>query len=425
MVIPIKSKEERAVYMALNPIFSGHWRNIRDPVQIRALIYKNVMQDRVAALLGSFEMGEICESAQTLLRDEIFGNKKTCKKRAAQRFSNMATCRSDLEPASTTLGSNQPAATPPQTAPSTVTTMDQQETNASKTPVQTNNQGMCETESSLTTAFGLFSGLFSKSATSSTMESHEELPNTDDIGSRETLSSSMLDISYDVQHRLMVRVQYLLEQACFEYAQKHLPHLLQRNNWSCPEAMELHIFERELRELNPEAKSKGRDKALPPATHPKRAIQIRHAAVHRERMSAHMMGEMLHDGEKLLEELGDMNRRDAMAKLRTRVHGILIQLDAKEKSSDEALEEKRREFERKRRALQQVEEAFTLQIKTRQAKFRGSAARGMFQAANLIGDGRTASAIHEAVDFLLILLVAAWNMLWNWLAEVVSRNQAV
>lgn len=49
-------------------------------------------------------------------------------------------------------------------------------------------------------------------------------------------------LPFRTQHRLLVKVQTILEQACFEFGQCSMPDVLQTHRWECPESCELNLW---------------------------------------------------------------------------------------------------------------------------------------------------------------------------------------
>ena len=49
------------------------------------------------------------------------------------------------------------------------------------------------------------------------------------------------------QHRLLVKVQAILEEACYTFGCKMMKELVQKEGWDCPESVELNVWARVFR----------------------------------------------------------------------------------------------------------------------------------------------------------------------------------
>ncbi|KAJ4256732.1 hypothetical protein NW762_008828 [Fusarium torreyae] len=88
------------------------------------------------------------------------------------------------------------------------------------------------------------------------------------------------------QHLILTRIQTILEHACFQFAQENMPDILVQNQWDCPEAGELNIWIHFLRGRSNELYDLGRSRVGEFSLHAvfQSIIQIRHNAVHRNRI---------------------------------------------------------------------------------------------------------------------------------------------
>ncbi|KAL8824418.1 MAG: hypothetical protein Q9191_005067 [Dirinaria sp. TL-2023a] len=116
---------------------------------------------------------------------------------------------------------------------------------------------------------------------------------------------------YEVQHKLLNKVQALLEQSCYSWAKKWVPALLEEQNWTCPEAVELlkwsKILPKRFGKLSSDATtldSSGSLREILKATH-----ILRHAAVHRVPTSAKGIEKMLKSALNLANALRDTRTR--------------------------------------------------------------------------------------------------------------------
>lgn len=118
------------------------------------------------------------------------------------------------------------------------------------------------------------------------------------------------------QHKLLAHLQSVLEAACYEFGKRTMPDTLQRHGWDCAEALELNRCVKELQHwsflsVNPANK--------PPDELFRSIAEIRHTAVHRRRVSLHVVRQFFTDAETLLLLFGDDVRRREIAMLRQEV----------------------------------------------------------------------------------------------------------
>ena len=125
------------------------------------------------------------------------------------------------------------------------------------------------------------------------------------------------EIPYQTQHRILTQVQIWLEGACFDFAERWLPELLRDNAWEVPEEVELtqwtKIFRKNASKLPTAATEESSGKHLKSAlcaTH-----KLRHAAVHRLRISTAEIKSMMADAVVLAKILKDQRRANSIARL--------------------------------------------------------------------------------------------------------------
>lgn len=120
--------------------------------------------------------------------------------------------------------------------------------------------------------------------------------------------------------------------------------------------------------------------------------EIRHAAVHRHRLSARDVEKFLQDSKHLLVFFGDVERLERVTTLRRKTHDLLTQLDRDEKKAQTALETKKKEIDAQRKALQKLEEAAVLEVDQIREDFRNTAASNIIRE---VGRTETCEDIFE------------------------------
>jgi hypothetical protein len=114
-----------------------------------------------------------------------------------------------------------------------------------------------------------------------------------------------------------VKLQGILENACYEYGSRTIKQVMERERWDCPQAVELNTWARILcsnRDRFQQADLEGLGK--PFAELLDSLSHLRHTAVHRLRVSANGLEQFLVDAETLVELLQDDNCAKRLTRLR-------------------------------------------------------------------------------------------------------------
>lgn len=122
-------------------------------------------------------------------------------------------------------------------------------------------------------------------------------------------------------------MQDLLEKACYSFAQRTLPNMLQREGWTCPESVELNKWARILRANEHRLSAEGlRNLGSPFNTVLDSLATLRHTAVHRLPVTATKVEEFLLNAEALATLLQEEACADALTQLRREVQLIIGEL---------------------------------------------------------------------------------------------------
>ncbi|KAG4034101.1 hypothetical protein MFRU_003g00770 [Monilinia fructicola] len=126
-------------------------------------------------------------------------------------------------------------------------------------------------------------------------------------------SSPDLGLPYEVQHYILGMMQRILEEGCFAFASRWIPDVLQRNNWTCSEAVELSTWRTILPENVPAA-------ALTPHSRPIHlcladAVRIRNSATHRHLCTSRELQRMTQQAEDLMGLFSDQTRQSKFHRL--------------------------------------------------------------------------------------------------------------
>jgi hypothetical protein len=157
------------------------------------------------------------------------------------------------------------------------------------------------------------------------------------------------------QHFLLVKVQTILEQACFGFAKQAMPDVLRQNQWDCPESVELNRWATELpKRRSVFAKNRDIGKPLEELFHS--VINIRHTAVHRIRVSAKEIEQFLLDAESLATLLGDLESLELLKKLREDTQLTIKELERNKHSLNTKLEEVLKSIAAQKAELERLKE---------------------------------------------------------------------
>ncbi|CAI6342436.1 unnamed protein product [Periconia digitata] len=257
--------DERLVYLALKDIFQGKNARIRKAIVIRKLIKDHCHQKEVETLIQEHTIDDVRNIARLLLMEGIF--ESTLK--AKGRFPNLF----EVSPAQFIEIQHM---------------MREQQDNSGERRSKPTEDGLWSRN-----PYGAIT------ATGSLEKSHllvVQSPQTASTVSRRY----PVYLPFNVQHRLLVNVQTLLEKACFSFAQERLHGVLQEEGWECSEAVELNrwckIF------LDYEIEFSRDEMASIPKPLPillKSIAQLRHTAVHRLHIVAKKVLQFIIDGELL------------------------------------------------------------------------------------------------------------------------------
>jgi hypothetical protein len=160
-----------------------------------------------------------------------------------------------------------------------------------------------------------------------------------------TLRPPDLGLPYEVQHYILAMMQRILEEACYNFASRWVPSLLNENNWACSEAVELSTWRKVLPPaLSPNAivpvKNYSLDGALADA------VRIRNSAVHRHLCDNVEIRRMASQAQDLTTMFSDVTRQ-------TKFHRLRDELDDWDATSQQDLQAARSKLQE---ALQEISE---------------------------------------------------------------------
>lgn len=201
------------------------------------------------------------------------------------------------------------------------------------------------------------------------------------------------------QHYLLVKVQTLLERACFDFGQQHMQSILQRHQWDCPEAAELNLWAAEF--LNSQKLfAKRKDVGKPLEELFRSVADIRHSAVHRIRISAKGIERFILDAESLAILLDDSERLRSLSELRRDTQSTIEELECNKHVLGAKLDEHLKKIAAERAELDRLEEGAIREMLEEDGQYQVYAGTNLEQAIASrevpdSGSGATALLVNE------------------------------
>jgi hypothetical protein len=146
-------------------------------------------------------------------------------------------------------------------------------------------------------------------------------------GKRKSSNSSdvhLLYLPFESQHRLLVTVQELLEQACFEFGQQSLESILEMKGWICARQVELSTWTslfKQHKDKFDHSKCDLRRDSL--STFMSSIAQIRHNAVHRTLLAANQIEQLMRDAVLFAQLLGNEHCQTSVLELEGETKAII------------------------------------------------------------------------------------------------------
>ncbi|KAL1792917.1 hypothetical protein ACET3X_009424 [Alternaria dauci] len=307
---------EKLVYLALKDVFRGDGVQPSTPEEIRKKIEKHKSESRIGALIQNHGMESVCKVAQDLLKYQIF----VSMAKAEVRFPDVFEVLPTQVEQQTTAAAN--------TATSSATVV--------------RNTGTYNSEE--------FQG------TGDRIKSRKGKEKARSSSQNQALDSISLPL-WD-QHRVLVKVQHALEEACFSFAQTRLENVLQNEGWDCAEAVELNWWPKYLLAYQEECNLNNLqdvDKPLPNLLDS--VTQLRHYTVHRVRLSSDEIIQHLTDALMLAQLLQDDNCSKFISTVRQRTQDAIEELVRNKAILDRRLDEIKTSFAEQRAELDRQEAA--------------------------------------------------------------------
>jgi hypothetical protein len=299
---------ESLVYLALKGVLQGPDVHIRQESKVRKLIEKNRNHTDIKHLIQEYSLESLCQTTKALLRDRIFESTLKAKVRFPEVFE--------------------------------------------VSPNQTAERAISESEAARNEDAALQSVTEGRPDVSEIIE--DKAPVADQDESNTSLYPVYLPFS--IQHRLLSRVQTILETACYTFASKRLPNILEREGWSCPESVELNRWPKILLAHREEFNQSSVDEIGKPLPDLLNSIaQLRHTAVHRLRLTANRTLQFVVDAEALVKLLRDDVTLDVVASIRRHVQTCIGEIERNKDLLELSMATTKAQFAAKRAELERQE----------------------------------------------------------------------
>ncbi|RYN62675.1 hypothetical protein AA0119_g13109 [Alternaria tenuissima] len=330
--------DQRLVYLALRSIFKGADARVRKSKKIHELIQKHHHQHGISNLLEEHNMDMICNVAKTLLEQQVFESILRAKSRfpgVSENFQSQ--------------GEGQ--TTPSSLAPST-------ETGATRGVIGGRHDIAAVNED------GDSVHRITKNKRTPTQSVTKKAPERTCPQVSSTIPSLYpVYLPFSTQHKILVSVQHMLESACYTFGQKKLEFVLEREGLECAEAVELHrwanIFQTQRVDF-PKDNLEALGRPLPELL--RSMTELRHAAVHRTRLSANSAMQIISDAESFVKLIENDTCIIGISRLRRETETAVKALKAKKGSLElkftgveKRLEAQRADLERQK--LDAIEDA--------------------------------------------------------------------
>ena len=183
-------------------------------------------------------------------------------------------------------------------------------------------------------------------------------------------------LHFPAQHRLLVKVQSILEEICYAFAQKTFPNILAKHGWECAELIELSKWERIFsdQDIYKDLRSSPN---LPMSFRP--LIVLRNAAVHRERTSPDKIQELLSFSVSVAKTFESGSQISALERLERAAASALAKIESNKIRMDSELDESRQKFAAERDDLAERERTEIEDITEQGQKYRQTASAGLLK----------------------------------------------
>lgn len=373
-----RSVAERRVYLACRPIFSRETALVRKKKKIRELVEKH--RTSLGPLVPEFGVEGLATILKTLLDARIFGSDLRAKQEFPELFPSPSV--RDVQRAESEDHAVQSVAEAIEEIESLDqtgnTTEDENEGQPSQRPDRHVAETLDDTESLDQSRdrsghqndgehperlLGLEESVAGKKVPQHQQHLFSSLvqPVSDDVPS---LYPSY--IPYIAQHTILTTVQRILEECCFDFVKRWKPSILQNNGWDCAEAGELtkwtRIISKHSGKLPADAFTLRDGSSLNGvlfSTH-----KLRHSAVHRLRITARGVNQLIESARSLTEALQDPLRTAQLEELSLDVDSKIKAMELNKNVLEDEFVRQLQEIDEQRKALARKEKRLRADVRT-------------------------------------------------------------
>jgi len=170
-------------------------------------------------------------------------------------------------------------------------------------------------------------------------------------------------ITYRSQHHIMVTIQSIVEEGCYDFARDNFHKMLAENKWDCPEAVELtewtQILSNNQRDLCVDVLQTARKQTSEVF---QLLRELRHSAVHRLHITASKVEKLVENAQLFLDMLVDRDRSVKVSLIRRELRLAVEELERNKDLLEARLLAQLREIDVKRSQLKQLEQDVVKQM---------------------------------------------------------------
>ncbi|KEF57251.1 uncharacterized protein A1O9_05168 [Exophiala aquamarina CBS 119918] len=342
--------DERVVYLALKDFFKGADGQIRKAKKVREVVQKAQHNIDVRDLIQQHNFESICSVTKALLEQQIFESTLKAKIRFPEVFEispaqSAERSASEVEAArleadavkSASAGHNKDIATG-----------DSDDVHWSSDKVSRAGWWLSRN------ARGLKANIAVDLYELRTSSRKRPFPHT----SVQVPSLYPVYLPYQTQHRLLLKVQGILEDACYNFGSREMKDVIEKEGWDCAECVELNVWARtllanknifQLEDL--ESLGQQFSELTSSINH------LRHTVVHRLRINANGLERFLADAEALAQLLHDDYNTRSLARLRREAQISIDELKRNKDLLESRLNSKLKKISDQRIEIDQLEQS--------------------------------------------------------------------
>ncbi|GAB7349903.1 hypothetical protein MBLNU459_g0593t1 [Dothideomycetes sp. NU459] len=359
------SPDERLVYLAFKNVFKGNDAQLRKSKRISELIEKHQKNPDIKSLIKRHGVDNIRVTVKALLEENIFESTLQAKLRFPDIF--------EVTPGQ----SAKREASEAKAAKTEANAMKEAAQGGDMRPLETGGAGKVDTDGQVEGDECPGSSLVSDGE-----QSHP----------KSALVPSLYPayLPYSSQHQVLLRLQTILENACYSFGKQRLPDILMSSGWDCPGSVELNLFAKVLlanTDLFDGKQIKASGRSLAGLLNS--IINLRHTAVHRLRVTINTVETFLDDAEALVSLFEDPRCEEQLSYLRRQVHTILGELKSNKDLLESRLAEKLKDIAVQREELDKLEQSGISAMLREDVQYQNIASKNVIELlANLDSDMR-------------------------------------